>query len=138
MSGQFTLKQLDFPPLITKQVFKSGDGSTVTLYLSNNDLVLIAEKMATIYQTRWKAEEYHKSIKSHAAYPKSHAATVVSQRSHFVASILAYVKLERLKIRHAKNYFALKALLLKNATVNAWKKLNTLNENKNYSVNKTV
>jgi len=126
------VEQLDFPILITKQVFKNGDGSTGTLYLSGNDLSLTAAQMATIYQRRWKVEEYHKSIKSNTAFPKSPTGKVVSQQSHFIASILANVKLERLKIRHNKNHFALKALLLKNATVAAWMKLNTLNMKQNH------
>jgi len=132
------IEQLDFPILITKQVFKNGDGSTGTLYLSGNDLSLTYQQMTTIYQRRWKVEEYHKSIKSNTAFPKSPTSTVLSQRSHFIASILSNVKLERLKIRHSKNHFALKALLLKNATVSAWNKLNSLDINRNHPVNKAA
>ncbi|MGH2563818.1 MAG: hypothetical protein ACRDE5_04865, partial [Ginsengibacter sp.] len=38
-----------------------------------------------------------------------------TQQSHFIASIMAYVKLERLKIMCSKNHFALKSIMLANA-----------------------
>ena len=109
--------------LITKQVFKNGDGSTGTLYLTGNDLGLTYEQMTTIYKKRWKVEEYHKSIKSNTAFPKSPAKTIVPQQSHFIASIMAYIKMERLKIRKGLNHFALKSLLLKKAAITAWAEL---------------
>lgn len=132
------VEQLGFPILITGQVFKNGDGSTGTLYLSSNDLDLTYEQITTIYKRRWKVEEYHKSIKSNTAFPRSPTSSTTAQKSHFVASILATVKLERLKIRHGKNHFALKSLLMKNATISAWQKLNTLNIAQNNNVNKAA
>lgn len=132
------VEQLDFPLLITKQVFKNGDGSTGTLYLAGNDVSLSAGQMTTIYQRRWKVEEYHKSIKSNSAFPNSPTSSVVAQKSHFMASVLATIKLERLKIRHGKNHFALKALLLKNATAGAWHTLNNLNSIKKANLNKAA
>lgn len=110
------VEQLDFPIRIAKQVFKDEDGVTGTLYLACNDLSLSYEQVTTIYQRRWKVEEYHKSIKSNTAFPKSPTRTILTQQSHFIASIMAYVKLERLKVRYSKNYFALKSLMLVNAT----------------------
>lgn len=132
------VEQLGFPLVITKQVFKNGDGSTGTLYLSSNDLSLSHDQLTTIYKKRWKVEEYHKSIKSNSAFPKSPTSSIIAQRSHFIASILAYVKLERLKVRQGKNHFALKSLLLKNATISAWQKLNSLNSIFKTNVNKAA
>ena len=120
------MKQLDFPVCITKQVFKNGDGSTGTLYLISNDLNLSYEQMTTIYKRRWKVEEYHKSIKSNISFSKSPTKTVSTQEAHFIASILGYVKMERLKIKHTKNHFALKDLMMVNATKAAWATLDDL------------
>lgn len=114
------VEQLDFPILIAKQVFKDGNGVAGTLYLACSDLSLSYEQVTTIYQRRWKVEQYHKSIKSNTAFPKSPTRTPMTQQSHFIASIMAYVKLERLKIRCSKNHFALKSLMLVNATRAAW------------------
>jgi len=58
------IKQLDFPILISKQVFKNGDGSTGVLYLVSSDLSLTYAQITTIYKKRWKVEEYHKSLKN--------------------------------------------------------------------------
>ena len=120
------IEQLEFPILIAKQVFKDGDGVAGTLYLASSDLNLSYEQITTIYQKRWKVEEYHKSIKSNASFPKSPTRTVKTQQSHFIASILAYVKMERLKVRKSKNHFALKSLMMVNATKAAWVTLQKL------------
>ena len=62
------MEQLEFPVFLTKQVFKNGDGSTGTLYLASNDGTLTAAQVTSIYQKRWKVEEYHKSVKSNASF----------------------------------------------------------------------
>lgn len=104
------VEQLDFPILITCQVFKNGD-DTAALYLASNDLNLSYEQITTIYKRRWKVEEYHKSIKSNASFSKSPTRRVVTQKSHFIASISAFNRFELLKVRKNKNHFALKNYL---------------------------
>lgn len=123
-------EQLDFPVSICKQVFKNKDGSTGALYLASSDLSLLYEQITTIYKKRWRVEDYHKSIKSNSSFAKSPTKTVVTQESHFVASIMAYVKLERMNTRFEKNHFALKSRLHIAATKAAyeeWRKLSTPN-----------
>jgi len=56
--------------------------------------------MTTIYKKRWKVEEYHKSLKQNAAFAKSPIHTIKTQTNHFIASILAFMKYEVLKIKH--------------------------------------
>jgi hypothetical protein len=119
-------EQLDFPIVISKQVFKNGDGSTGLLYLASSDLSLTYSELTTIYKKRWKVEEYHKSIKSNAAFAKSPTRKPVTQTSHFIASIMAYVKLERLKVRNNKNHFAMKAQIFLQATKAAYQELRNL------------
>jgi len=119
-------EQLDFPVVLSKQVFKNGDGSTGELYLASSDLSLTYSQITTIYKKRWKVEEYHKSIKSNAAFAKSPTRTPKTQTSHFIASIMAYVKLERLKVRNNKNHFAMKAQILLQATKAAYQELQNL------------
>jgi len=104
------VKQFSFPIAITSQDFKNGD-DTFMLYLASNDLDLTSEQMTTIYQKRWKVEEYHKSIKSNICFAKSPTKTVKTQKSHFIASIAVFNRLELLKIRKEKNHFALKSYL---------------------------
>ncbi len=120
------VEQLDFPLLISKQVFKNGDGSTGTLYLASDDLSLMWKQMTTIYQKRWKVEIYHKSIKSNAAFAKSPTHTPVTQVSHFIASLLAFVKLEWMQVRHQKNHFAMKNQIMICACKAAYQELEKL------------
>jgi hypothetical protein len=110
------VKSLDFPIIVTKQVFKNGNGVAGVLYLVCNDLSLSYEQMTTIYKKRWKVEEYHKSIKSNTAFSNSPTKKQHTQEAHFVASILAYIKLEKLKTKKNSNHFALKAIIRVNAT----------------------
>lgn len=103
------LKGMDTEVLLLKQVFTNEDGSTGTLYLTSSDLSLDFDQVTTIYQKRWKVEEFHKSIKSNTGLSKSPTKTVRSQSNHFFASIYGYFKLETLKLKTHKNHFALKS-----------------------------
>ena len=114
------LKGLDFPVLISKQVFKNEDGSTGVLYLVTSDLNLTYEQITTIYHKRWKVEQYHQSIKSNTAFSKSPTKTPTTQISHFIVSILAFAKLELLQLRKGKNHHALKSQILLKATKAAY------------------
>lgn len=130
------LKQYDKPVLITKQVFKNGDGSTGTLYLTTSDTNLTYQALTTIYEKRWKVEEFFRSIKNNAAFAKAPTKTIKTQQAHFTASMIAFIKLERLKIRNSKNHYAMKSEIWLVATKAAWKQLQKLstpmiNYNKN-------
>lgn len=103
------LKELDFPLLLTKQVFKNENDTVGELYLACSDLNLSYDQITTIYKKRWGVEEYHKSIKSNTGFAKSPTKTIKTQTNHYVLSIVAYVKLEWLKQRTNNNHFAMKA-----------------------------
>jgi len=106
------LKGYEKEVLIVRRVFTNKDGSVATLDLVCSDLSLSGEQVAAIYQKRWKVEEYHKSLKSNAALGKSPTRRVVTQISHLVMSMVAFIKLESLKMKHHLNHFALKAKIL--------------------------
>ena len=103
------LEELDFPLLLTKQVFKNENDTVGELYLACSDLNLSYEQINTIYKKRWGVEEYHKSTKSNTGFAKSPTKTIKTQTNHYVLSIVAYVKLEWLKQRTQTNHFAMKA-----------------------------
>jgi IS4 transposase len=109
------LKGLDFPVLITKQVFKHKNQSTGILYLACSNLDLTATDINTIYQERWTVEEFHKSIKSNLALAKSPTGIPHTQKNHVFACFFAFVKLERLRVKTNLNHFALKAKLYFNS-----------------------
>lgn len=130
--GQQTVEvwfeELDFPLLLTKQVFKNENDTVGELYLACSDLNLSYDKITTIYKKRWGVEEFHKSIKSNTGFAKSLTKTVKIQMNHYMLSIIAYTKLEWLKQRTNKNHFAMKAhiyLAAQQAAYNELQKLST-------------
>ena len=97
--------------LVVRQVFMNKDASQGLLYLVSSDINLDYEQITTIYKRRWKVEEYHKSLKQNASMGKSPTKTPDTQANHFYASMLAYIKLEALKLKCAIGHFQLKAKL---------------------------
>lgn len=120
------LKDLSFPVILLKRVFKNENGNTGILYLVTNDLNLDADQIYDIYQKRWRVEEYHKSIKQNASLAKSPTKVPRSQRNHIFASIIAYCKLEFLRAKTALNHFALKYKLIVKANQIAYQELQVL------------
>ena len=118
------LKGVEFPLLLTKQVFINKDGSTGTLYLVASDTSLTYFQITTIYQKRWNVEVFHKSLKQNTALEKSPTKTVRSQSNHIFAAMIAFIKLEQLKLKHRTNHFALKTKLYIKAIKAAFSELN--------------
>ncbi len=78
------LEGVAFPLVLAKQVFTNGDGSSGILYLVTSDPTLGFGQITALYPTRWKVEEYHKSLKSNLALTKSPTRTTVTQTNHLV------------------------------------------------------
>ncbi len=64
---------------------------------------------------------FFRSIKNNAAFAKAPTKTIRTQQAHFTASMIAFVKLERLKIRNSKNHYAMKNEIWLAVTKVAWK-----------------
>ena len=120
------LKDFDHEVLLVRRIFKNKDGSTGRLDLVCSDLTCDGEQVATIYEKRWKVEEYHKSLKSNLGLAKSPTRTMTTQNNHVFMSIYGFFKLECLKIKHQLNHFALRAKLLIRATQIAYAELTKL------------
>jgi len=120
------LKDLETPVLMTKQVFKNKNQSTGVRFLVSNDFSLSDDGFTTLYKKRWSVEEYHKSLKQNAAIAKSPTRTVRTQSNHLFASILAYVKMEKLKFIQNLNHFAIKSKIYLAATKAAFNELSAL------------
>ena len=124
------LEELDFPLLLTKQVFKNENDTVGELYLACSDLNLSYHKITTIYKKRWGVEEFHKSIKSNTGFAKSPTKTAKTQMNHYMLSIIAYIKLEWLKQRTKKNHFAMKTQIYLAAQQAAYLELQKLSTNR--------
>lgn len=125
---QVWLESVPFPLLLIKQVFTNEDGSTGTRYLVTSDLTLADDQIAKLFHKRWGIEVYHKSLKQNASLEKSPTRTETTQRNHLFASLCAYVKLERLKVKTKLNHFALKSKLYLSAVKSAHSELVKLKE----------
>lgn len=123
------LEDVDFPLLLVKQVFTNKDGSLGVLYLVSSDTTLSAEQIATLYQKRWKVEEYHKSMKSNLCFSKSPTKTVRTQSNHIFTCLVAFVKMERLRLATSLNHFAIKGQLYKAALAASFQQLRLLQAN---------
>src|SRR5215210_4997744 len=117
------LEQVEFPLLLTRQVFTNEDGSEGLLHLLSTDPALDYDGLSTIYQRRWKVEEYHKSLKVNAALAKSPTKTIRTQANHVFSSIYAFFKLERMKLATSMNHFALRSRLCVKAVQAAFEEL---------------
>lgn len=120
------LEQVPFPLHLIRQVFTNADGSTGVRYLVTSDLTLTPDQLATLYQKRWKVEEYHRSLKQNASLAKSPTRTPITQTTHFVAALWSFTKLELLKLRTKKNHYALKTHLYLSALQSAFDTLHQL------------
>ena len=120
------LEGIPFPLHLVRQVFTNDDGSTGVRYLVTSDLTLDADQIISIYQKRWKVEEYHRSLKQNASLAKSPTRTETTQTNHFVAALWSFVKIELLKVQTNKNHYQLKAQLYFSALQQAFYELRRL------------
>jgi len=120
------IEAVEFPLLLIKQIFKNDDGTGGVLYLVSSDLTLTYDKIAAIYQRRWKVEEYHKSLKQHVSLCKSPTKRVRTQSNHIFAAIYAFSKLEFLSIKAKINQTALRSKIYISANRAAFNELENL------------
>jgi hypothetical protein len=95
----------------------------VSLKLTTLELSLSDDDFTALYKKRWSVEEYHKSLKQNAGIAKSPTRRLTTQCNHIFASIMAYVKLEKLKFSNELNHFAMKAKIYLAANKAALKEL---------------
>lgn len=112
VSSTVYLKDIAFPVQLLKKIFKNEDGSTGVLYLVTNNLSIDASRIHEVYQKRWRIEEFHKSIKQNASLSKSPTKTIRTQCNHLFSSMVAFCKLELLKVKTNMNHFAIKRKLI--------------------------
>jgi len=120
------LKGYHTPLLLCKQVFKNKDNSTGVLYLVTSDLTATYSKVTTTYQRRWAVETYHRSLKNNTSVCASPTKTIKTQCNHIYASVMAFVKLEVIKIKKAVNHYALKSKFYLKGIKAAFNELNNI------------
>ena len=106
------LKDIPFPVVVTHKVFKNDDNVQGELHLVTNELTLSGDHIYDLYQRRWSIETYHRSLKQNASVGKSPTKVKRSQTNHVCLALLAYSKIEQLKVSTSKNHYAIKRQLL--------------------------
>lgn len=107
------LKDIQFPVVVTRKVFKDGDAIEGEIYLVTNELALLGDCFIyNIYQRRWDIESYHRSLKQNTSLTQSPTSVEKTQANHIGLSLLAYSRLESLKIVQRNNHYAIKRKLL--------------------------
>jgi DDE superfamily endonuclease len=127
------LHGLDFPVVLTKQVFTNKDGSFGELHIVSNDLSLTTLELFNTYGKRWGVEVFHRSLKQNVGLEKSPTKFEVSQKNHIFASMLAWIKLEILSLKNQSNHYGFKTKLYVKAIQAAFCELQRLKQ-----VNKTL
>lgn len=122
------LNGIDFPVTLIKDVFINGDDSEAIQYLVCSDLTTTYQQIITLYQRRWKVEEYHRSLKNNAALSVSPARTVRTQTNHIFASMVAFFKLEVMKQKTKLNHYAMKTSIHLASLKSAFKKIEELKQ----------
>jgi hypothetical protein len=122
------LEGVPFPLLVSREVLRNEDGTEGSLILACSDTSLSAPALFTIYQRRWKVQEYHKSLKQNPALAKSPTKLPHTQQNHIFASLLAFCKLENYRTQTHLNHFALKAKLYHAALDSAFEQLQRLRD----------
>jgi hypothetical protein len=117
------LGAVDFPVLLSKEVFTNKDGSAGVRYLVTSDLTVSCDRMTRLFQRRWSIEAYHKALKQNASLEKSPTRTATTQRNHLFASLCAYVRLESLKLKTSVSQFTLKSKIYLSALKAAYAEL---------------
>ena len=120
------VKGYDNEVVIVRRIFTNKDGSKGVLNLICSDTDLDGDAISTIYEKRWKVEEFHKSLKHNVDLAKSPTKTIRTQSNHIYLSVLSFFKLECLKIKHKINHFALRSKLLIKANQIAFAELQHL------------
>lgn len=92
------------------------------------------EQVTALYKKRWSVEQYHKEVKQITSFGKSPTKTVKNQSNHFYLSIMAYNKVEILKIRTKTNAFAMKDKIYYSALKYAMKQIKELSTNQYQNV----
>ena len=130
------LDKVPFPLLLIASVVTDHEGKSSVLYLVTSDLTLDASAIRVngsaisplaVYKKRWKIEEFHKSIKSNAAFARSPTKRVRTQSNHFFATLVAFIKMEAVRVSTRLNHFAVKAKLYQAALGTAMTQLSQMN-----------
>lgn len=81
------------------KVFRSARTSTSAGYLGTDDLTLSADAAESLFGARWEIEEFHRGLKQTTGVAECAARIPQAQRTHIATALLAFLALERYRLR---------------------------------------
>lgn len=84
-------------------------------YHATNNLDMTLSDIKTVAAKRWKIEEYHRGLKQTTGVEKCQARSQRSQRNHIFCSIIAFVALERQRIKTGISWYQAKQKIIQYA-----------------------
>lgn len=122
------IQDLDFTEKQVRQVWLKGFGFVLVckLVATNGDITYLAtsdlsltdyDQFVSHFQHRWKIEEFHRGIKQTTGIESCESIKAVSQITHIFSSFIAFVKLEKERIRTGISWYEQKASISRLATM---------------------
>lgn len=103
------------PILVCTLLAQNGDRT----YLATDDLSLTGyDDFIGHFQHRWKIEEFHRGIKQTTGVAKCESTRADSQNTHIFSAFVAFVKLERNRLKNGISWYEQKAAISRLATAN--------------------
>jgi hypothetical protein len=110
---QVWLKEYGFV-LVCKIVDKNGD----VTYLATSDLDLTGyDDFISHHNKRWQVEEFHRGLKQTTGIEKCYSIKSTSQKTHIFASFVAFIKLEKSRLKNNISWYEQKAKISRMATI---------------------
>jgi putative transposase len=98
------------------KVFKTfSQAKGAVEYHATNKLDMTLSDIKTVAAQRWKIEEYHRGLKQTTGIEKCQARSQRSQRNHIFCSIIAFVALERNRLRKNISWYQAKQHIIQHA-----------------------
>ena len=113
---------------MTREIFTNKDETTGYRFPVTNDWSLTDDQLTRIYKKRRSVEQYHKRLKQNVSVAKSPTRTIKPQSNHVYASMMGYIKLDKLKRANRMNHFAMKTKIYSQALKVAFKELAILKQ----------
>lgn len=99
--------------LVCKLVATNGD----ITYLATDDLSCTEyETFTRHFHHRWKIEEFHRGIKQTTGFEHCESIKAASQKTHIFSAFVAFVRLERQRLKSGVSWYEQKALIPRLAT----------------------
>jgi len=99
-------------------VCKIADTNGGVTYLATNSLELTDyDEFINHHNKRWQVEEFHRGIKQTTGIEKCYSTKSSSQKTHIFASFVAFIRLEKNKLKTKMSWYEQKAIISRNATI---------------------